>query len=80
MPNNNVKCCDLKTIILIASRQIKKEKIVDLPKIYIVLLTNFVDVEFWQNFDVECRQKAGKIGDLHFGRTLTPLPPLDGRG
>ena len=30
------------------------------------MLTNFVDVEFWQNFDVECRQKAGQIGDLLF--------------
>jgi len=29
-------------------------------------LTNSVDVEFCQNFDVECRQKAGKIGDLYF--------------
>ena len=43
-------------------------QIVDLSKIHVVLLTNVVDVEFWQNFDVECRQNAGKIEDLHFVR------------
>ena len=36
---------------------------------FVVLLTNFVDVKFWQNLYAECRQKAGKIGDLHFVRT-----------
>ena len=44
-------------------------QIVDLSKIYLILLTNFVDVDFWQNFDVECRPETKKIVDLHFART-----------
>ena len=32
--------------------------IVDLSKINWILLANFVDVEFWQNIDVECRPEA----------------------
>ena len=30
------------------------------------MLSNFVDVNFWENFDVECRQKAENICELHF--------------
>ena len=44
-------------------------QIVDLSKMYLILLTNFVDVDFGQNFDVECRLEAEKIVDLHFAPT-----------
>ena len=36
------------------------------------MLTNSVDVDCWRNIDVECRQEAKKIVDLHFARTPTP--------
>jgi hypothetical protein len=37
------------------------------------MLANFVDVDFWQNNDVECRPKTNKFVDLHLART--PLTP-----
>ena len=44
----------------------KMALIKDLSWIYFQLLTNFVDVDFWQNFGVECSENAGKSVDLHF--------------
>ena len=48
--------------------------IVDLSKMNCILLTNFVDVDFWQNIDVECKPEAEQIVDLHLART-PPQPP-----
>jgi hypothetical protein len=51
-------------------------RILDLSKICI-LLTNFVDVDFCKNIDVECRLEPEKIVYLRFARTpFTPLIPL----
>ena len=33
------------------------------------MLTQLLDVDFWPNFDVECRQNAYKSCDIHFVRT-----------
>ena len=41
-------------------------QIVELSKSNCILLTYFVDVDFWHNIDVECRPEAEKIVDLHF--------------
>jgi hypothetical protein len=40
-----------------------------------IRLTNFVDVDLWQNIDVECRLEAEKNVDLHFARTPPHHPP-----
>ena len=40
-----------------------------------IRLTNFVDVDLWQNIDVECRLEAEKNVDLHFARTPPHPPP-----
>ena len=39
---------------------------------YLLLLTNFVDVDLWTNVDVECRPKGKKVVIYIF-----PGPPLN---
>ena len=35
-----------------------------------ILLTSFVDLDFWQSIDVECSAEAEQIVVLHFARTI----------
>ena len=71
--NSNVLSKFSQTLVKIVDFTCFSLEIVDLSKVNCSLLTNFEDVDFGQNIDVECRPKADKIVDLHFARTPPPL-------
>ena len=46
-------------------------------EMYLILLQFFVDVEFWHNFIVECRQDALNVYINIFLGSLTPLKVIN---